>query len=132
MSIKDSNDASWDRTSDLPNCSTAPQPLCYPTAVPYALSRERKIKKIKKIDQNCIYRCSRKCACGNRGSYRLNPGVPRNTVCLPQLQSVRYLKRGKQRSKYLFSGLSFEPWIYHEIMRSTHHYTVTVVEYHTV
>ena len=29
-----STDTGWDRTSDLPNCSTAPWPLCYPTAVP--------------------------------------------------------------------------------------------------
>ena len=29
MSMKNSNDTSWDRTSDLPICSTAPQPLCY-------------------------------------------------------------------------------------------------------
>ena len=29
MSIKNSIDTSWDRTSDLPICSTALQPLCY-------------------------------------------------------------------------------------------------------
>jgi len=29
MSMKNSNDTSWDRTSDLPICSTAPKPLCY-------------------------------------------------------------------------------------------------------
>ena len=27
--MKNSNDTSWDRTSDLPICSSAPQPLCY-------------------------------------------------------------------------------------------------------
>jgi hypothetical protein len=29
MSIKNSNDIIWNRTSDLPICSTAPYPLCY-------------------------------------------------------------------------------------------------------
>ena len=29
MSMKNSNDTIWDRTSDLPICSTAPQTLCY-------------------------------------------------------------------------------------------------------
>jgi len=29
MPMKNSNDTSWDRTSDLPICSTAPEPLCY-------------------------------------------------------------------------------------------------------
>ena len=29
MSMKNSNDTSWDRISDLPICSTAPLPLCY-------------------------------------------------------------------------------------------------------
>jgi len=29
MSMKYSNDTSWDRTSDLPICSTAPSPLCH-------------------------------------------------------------------------------------------------------
>ena len=29
MSIKNSNDTIWNRTSDLPICSTAPYPLCY-------------------------------------------------------------------------------------------------------
>jgi hypothetical protein len=33
--MKNSNDTSWDRTSDLPSCSAAPEPLCYPTAVPH-------------------------------------------------------------------------------------------------
>ena len=27
--MKNANDTSWDRTSDLPICSTASQPLCY-------------------------------------------------------------------------------------------------------
>ena len=27
--MKNSTDTSWDQTSDLPICSTAPQPLCY-------------------------------------------------------------------------------------------------------
>jgi len=27
--MKNSNDTSWDRTSDIPICSTTPQPLCY-------------------------------------------------------------------------------------------------------
>ena len=27
--MKNSNDTNWDRTSDLPICSTAPYPLCY-------------------------------------------------------------------------------------------------------
>ena len=27
--MKNSSDTSWDRTSDLPICSTAPSPLCY-------------------------------------------------------------------------------------------------------
>ena len=29
MSMKNSNDTIWDRTSDLPICSTAPYPLCH-------------------------------------------------------------------------------------------------------
>jgi len=29
MSMKNSNDTSWDRTSDLPICSTALKPLCH-------------------------------------------------------------------------------------------------------
>ena len=29
MSSKNSNETSWDRTSDLPICSTAPSPLCH-------------------------------------------------------------------------------------------------------
>ena len=29
MSIKNSNDNIWNRTSDIPICSAAPQPLCY-------------------------------------------------------------------------------------------------------
>ena len=29
MSMKNSNDTIWNRTSDLPICSTAPEPLCY-------------------------------------------------------------------------------------------------------
>jgi hypothetical protein len=29
MSMKNSNDTIWDRTSDLPICSTAPKPLCH-------------------------------------------------------------------------------------------------------
>ena len=29
-----STDTSWNRTSDIPIWSTAPEPLCYPTAVP--------------------------------------------------------------------------------------------------
>jgi len=29
MSMKNSNDAMWNRTSDLPVCSTEPYPLCY-------------------------------------------------------------------------------------------------------
>ena len=29
MSMKNSNDTTWNRTSDLPICNTAPYPLCY-------------------------------------------------------------------------------------------------------
>jgi len=29
MSMKNSNNTSWDRNSDLPICSTVPEPLCY-------------------------------------------------------------------------------------------------------
>ena len=37
------------------------------------------------------------------------------------------LNEGNSDENTFFSGLSFEPWIYHHIMRNSNHYTATVV-----
>ena len=55
MSMKNSNDTRWDRTSDLPICNKAPYPLCYrgPPLLRYSKLIFRKanhfIKKVLKI-----------------------------------------------------------------------------------
>jgi len=86
MSMKNSNDTNWDRTSNLPICSTAPQPLCYRGPHIYRLreKKKNKKKKMKKKKKNHFILLSGECYLGRvtRNTWKTLLGIAVHYVCM--------------------------------------------------